>query len=43
MVKQKSERERRQRSRNFVVAGALVALMVFFYFLSLVRMGMGGS
>jgi predicted nucleic acid-binding Zn ribbon protein len=34
-----SDRHRRQRSKNLVMAGFLVALIVIFFVLSLVRMG----
>jgi hypothetical protein len=34
-----SDMHRRQRSKNLVVAGFLVALVVIFFLLSLVRMG----
>ncbi len=38
-----TDQHRRKRGRNLALAGVLVALVILFYFMTLARMGGGGS
>jgi hypothetical protein len=38
-----TDQHRRKRARNLALAGVLIALVFLFYFMTLARMGGGGS